>query len=116
MNAAQVKHENYMAARANRLLAEDAKRELLDRLRDERERALAWSRAAFPDRVQNGHACPFAAMYAIEEKRRYPDRNPPRAVVERRVLARVARVRDEQDPWWPRVAAAAHTTSEETAA
>lgn len=116
MNAAQVKHDNYMADVARRLAKDAAHRELLGRIADENRRALAWSRAAFLDRVENGMPCPFAAMYAIEEKRRYPDRNPSRAVVERRVLARVARVRDEQDPWWPRVAATAHTTSEETAA
>jgi len=115
MNAAQVKHENYMASRANRLLAEDAKRQLVERLAEENRRALAWSRAAFPDRVENGHACPFAAMYAAQEKRRHPDRNPSRVSVERRVLARVRRAKDTQDPWWPRVTTS-DTTNEESVA
>lgn len=117
MNAAQVKHDNYMADVARRLARDAAQRELLAGIADENRRAMAWSRAAFPDRVENGMPCPFAAMYAAAEKRRHPDRNPSRAVVERKVLARVARVKDEMDPWWPRAAAATHTTSsEETAA
>lgn len=103
MNAAQVKHDNYMATVAKRLEKDAAHRELLARIGDENRRAMAWSRAAFPDRVENGWPCPLAAMFAAQEKRRHPDRNPSRAVVERKVLARVRRVKDTQDPWWSRV-------------
>jgi len=114
VNAAEANHQNYMARKAETLEKDAAKRQVLARLEEEHRRALAWSRAAFPDRVEDGWPCPFAAVLAIEAVRRRPQENPSRGQIERRLLALVKRRGDVQDPWWPRVTA--NTTNEESVA
>lgn len=99
MNAAQVNQEWWKAAQAERDARTRAHQEKLAALADERARALRWSAQAFPDRVEGGHACPFAAEIALLERRRHPDRNPSRSVVERKLRARLARLGDPLDPW-----------------
>lgn len=109
MNAAQVNQEWWAQMKRER---EAAMKATLDRLEEERRRGMRWSRQAFPDRIENGWPCPFAAVLAIEAVRRRPKENPSRGQVEKRLLALVRRRGDQQDPWWPRVA----NTSEEQAA
>jgi hypothetical protein len=108
MNQAQVNQEWWAAMKRER---EGAMKETLRRLADERQRAMTWSRRAFPDRVEQGHACPFAAVLAIEAVRRRPDENPSRGQIEKKLLALVKRRGDVLDPWWSRV-----SDREETAA
>lgn len=113
MNAAQVNQEWWRSMQAERAKRDAVKAEQAARLAAERQRGMRWSRQAFPDRVEAGWPCPFAAVLAIEAVRRRPDENPSRGQVEKRLLTLVQRRGDEQDPWWPRVTGA-NTTEELT--
>lgn len=54
----------------DQLAQAQAAERLMRQRRDVHARALEWSRASFPERVEDGYPCPFAAHHAIEDMRR----------------------------------------------